>query len=115
MLSESDSDDLPVTDMKSELSNLLDVKRHKEEELAQSRTKLDSYDQEIMLSEQQKNELVQKTEEYKNEIEKLKLSYTEKNTQKNSLMENSEFVKSDIEKLLANTWKIKYMIKLKNL
>ena len=97
MLSESDSDDLPVTDMKSELSNLLDVKRHKEEELAQSRTKLDSYDQEIMLSEQQKNELIQKTEEYKNEIEKLKLSYTEKNTQKNSLMENSEFVKSDIE------------------
>ena len=101
MLSESDSDDLPVTDMKSELSNLLDVKRHKEEELAQSRTKLDSYDQEIMLSEQQKNELVQKTEEYKNEIEKLKLSYTEKNTQKNSLMENSEFVKSDIEKAIS--------------
>ncbi|GIS46479.1 MAG: hypothetical protein Ct9H90mP18_08110 [Gammaproteobacteria bacterium] len=31
-----------------------------------------------MLSEQQKNELIQKTEEYKNEIEKLKLSYTEK-------------------------------------
>ncbi|GIS46480.1 MAG: hypothetical protein Ct9H90mP18_08120 [Gammaproteobacteria bacterium] len=27
MLSESDSDDLPVTDMKSELSNLLDVKK----------------------------------------------------------------------------------------
>ena len=101
MLSESDSDDLPVTDMKSELSNLLDVKRHKEEELAQSRTKLDSYDQEIMLSEQQKNELIQKTEEYKNEIEKLKLSYTEKNTQKNSLMENSEFVKSDIEKAIS--------------
>ncbi len=101
MLSESDSDDLPVTDMKSELSNLLDVKRHKEEELAQSRTKLDSYDQEIMLSEQQKNELIQKTEEYKNEIEKLNLSYTEKNTQKNSLMENSEFVKSDIEKAIS--------------
>ncbi|MEC8170148.1 MAG: hypothetical protein VX036_02860, partial [Pseudomonadota bacterium] len=101
MLSESDSDDLPVTDMKSELSNLLDVKRHKEEELAQSRTKLDSYDQEIMLFEQQKNELIQKTEEYKNEIEKLKLSYTEKNTQKNSLMENSEFVKSDIEKAIS--------------
>ena len=34
--------------MKSELSNLLDMKRQKEEELAQSRTKLDSYDQEIM-------------------------------------------------------------------
>jgi chromosome segregation protein len=101
MLRESDSDDLPVTDMKSELSNLLDVKRRKEEELAQSRAKLDSYDQEIMLSEQQKNELMQKTEEYKNEIEKLKLSYTEKNTQKNSLMENSEFVKSDIEKAIS--------------
>ena len=65
MLSESDSDDLPVTDMKSELSNLLDVKRHKEEELAQSRTKLDSYDQEIMLSEQQKNELIQKQKNIK--------------------------------------------------
>ena len=49
MLSESDSDDLPVTDMKSELSNLLDVKRHKEDELAQSRTKLDSYDQDYVV------------------------------------------------------------------
>ena len=101
MLSENDSDDLPVTDMKSELSNLLDIKRHKEEELAQSRTKLDSYDQEIMLCEQQKNELIKKTEEYKNEIEKSKLLYTEKNTQKNSLIDNSELVKSDIEKAIS--------------
>ncbi len=100
MLSDNDSDELPATNMKSELSNLLDMKKQKEKQLGDSRSKLDSLDKEIISIDQQKNDLQQAVEDYKLKIDESKILFTEKNTQKNSLMDNSEFEITDIQKAI---------------
>ena len=82
MLSDNDSDELPATNMKSELSNLLDMKKQKEKQLGDSRSKLDSLDKEIISIDQQKNDLQQAVEDYKLKTDESKILFTEKNTQK---------------------------------
>ena len=97
LLSSDTSKDLPSDDMKIQLKKLLDLKSQSEDNLTKSREAIQSYDNEILEIESQKNDINILISSIKDNLEDLKISISEKTAQRDALIENTDLPKKDID------------------
>jgi len=97
LLSSDTSKDLPSDDMKIQLKKLLDLKSQSEDNLTKSREAIQSYDNEILEIESQKNDINISISSIKDNLEDLKISISEKTAQRDALIENTDLPKKDID------------------
>ena len=97
LLSSDTSKDLPSDDMKIQLKKLLELKSQSEDNLTKSREAIQSYDNEILEIESQKNDINILISSIKDNLEDLKISISEKTAQRDALIENTDLPKKDID------------------
>ena len=97
LLSSDTSKDLPSDDMKIQLKKLLELKSQSEDNLTKSREAIQSYDNEILEIESQKNDINISISSIKDNLEDLKISISEKTAQRDALIENTDLPKKDID------------------
>jgi len=97
LLSSDTSKDLPSDDMKIQLKKLLELKSQSEDNLTKSREAIQSYDNEILEIESQKNDINISILSIKDNLEDLKISISEKTAQRDALIENTDLPKKDID------------------
>ena len=97
LLSSDASKDLPSDDMKIQLKKLLELKSQSEDNLTKSREAIQSYDNEILEIESQKNDINILISSIKDNLEDLKISISEKTAQRDALIENTDLPKKDID------------------
>ena len=97
LLSSDASKDLPSDDMKIQLKKLLELKSQSEDNLTKSREAIQSYDNEILEIESQKNDINISISSIKDNLEDLKISISEKTAQRDALIENTDLPKKDID------------------
>ena len=97
LLSSDTSKDLPSDDMKIQLKELLELKSQSEDNLTKSREAIQSYDNEILEIESQKNDINISISSIKDNLEDLKISISEKTAQRDALIENTDLPKKDID------------------